>query len=140
VRAETALQRQIKLHLEAKGLRIVASANGAVLAGTPKQRAMQMNSLKASGLCVGFPDITVYGGGRRIGHIEVKLEGEPQGPKQIECQEWLEAMGHSYAVCRSIMDVDETLAKWGNKRGLVAVAAIRQMPPQLRRLSWPSAL
>lgn len=113
MRAETALQRQIKAHLEAKGFRIVASANGAQLAGNSKQRAIQMNSLKGMGLCVGFPDITVYGGGRRIGHIEVKLEGEAQSPTQVQCQGWLEAMGHSYAVCRSLLDVDETLEKWG---------------------------
>ena len=113
MRPETALQRQIKAHLEARGFRIVASANGAQLAGTPKQRAMQMNSLKASGLCVGFPDLTVYGGGRRIGHIEVKLEGEPQSDKQKDCERWLNAMGHQYAVCRSLQDVDETLARWG---------------------------
>jgi hypothetical protein len=113
VREETALQRQIKLYLEAKGFRIVASANGAQLAGTPKQRAMQMNSLKASGLQVGFPDLTVYGGERRIGHIEVKLEGEKQSQTQLECEAWLNAMGHKYAVCRSLDDVDETLAEWG---------------------------
>ena len=113
MRPETALQRQIKAHLEAKGYRIVASANGAQLAGTPKQRAMQMNSLKSSGLCVGFPDITVYGGGRRIGHIEVKLEGEYQSPTQIACEGWLKDMGHDYAICRSLPDVDETLERWG---------------------------
>lgn len=113
MRPETALQRQIKAHLESKGFRIVASANGAQLAGTPKQRAMQMNSLKASGLCVGFPDITVYGSGRKIGHLEVKLEGEKQSPTQLDCERWLGEMGHKYAVCRSIADVDETLAAWG---------------------------
>lgn len=113
MRPETALQRQIKAHLEARGFRIVASANGAVLAGSPRQRAMQMNSLKASGLCVGFPDITVYGGGRKIGHIEVKLEGEKQSDAQLDCERWLGEMGHDYAVCRSIADVDGALAEWG---------------------------
>ena len=113
MRPETALQRQIKARLEAIGLRVVASANGAQLAGTPKQRAMQMNSLKASGLQVGFPDITVYGFGRRVGHIEVKLEGEKQSETQVQCQGWLENMGHFYAVCRSVEDVDETLVRWG---------------------------
>lgn len=113
MRPETALQRAIKRHLEAKGFRIVASANGAQLAGTPKQRAMQMNSLKASGLCVGFPDITVYGHGNRIGHLEVKLEGEQQSDKQREVEAWLRAFGHKYTVCRSIADVDETLVEWG---------------------------
>lgn len=113
MRPETKLQRDIKARLESLGFKIVASANGAQLAGSPKQRAMQMNSLKASGLCVGFPDITVYGGGRRVGHLEVKLLGEYQSPNQVQCQEWLEDMGHFYAVCRSIADVDETLVKWG---------------------------
>lgn len=113
MRPETALQRDIKAHLEAKGLRIVASANGAQLAGTPKQRAMQMNSLKASGLCVGFPDLTVYASGGRVGHIEVKLEGEKQSDTQREVEDWLGVFGHFYAVCRSKADVDETLARWG---------------------------
>jgi hypothetical protein len=113
LRPETKLQRDIKAHLEAKGYRIVASANGAVLAGNPRQRAMQMNSLKANGLCVGFPDLTVYGGERRIGHIEVKLEGEKQTDTQVDCETWLKAMGHQYAVCRSVDDVDETLREWG---------------------------
>lgn len=113
MRPETALQRRIKAHLEDKGYRIVASANGAVLAGDGRARAIQMNSLKANGLCVGFPDISVYADGRRIGHIEVKLEGEPQSDKQIDCERWLTNMGHQYAICRSIEDVDETLEKWG---------------------------
>lgn len=113
MRPETALQRAIKRHLEAKGFRIVASANGAQLAGTPRQRAMQMNSLKASGLCVGFPDITIYADGGRVGHIEVKLEGEKQSDTQREVEEWLGVFGHDYAVCRSIADVDETLTNWG---------------------------
>lgn len=113
MRPETRLQREIKAHLEGKGYRIVASANGAQLAGTPKQRAMQMNSLKASGLCVGFPDITVYGGGRKIGHLEIKTPGEKQSANQVECQQWIEAMGHSYAVATSIADVDKALNAWG---------------------------
>lgn len=112
MRPETALQIAIKTYLEERGYRVVASVNGAVLAGTPKQRAIQMNSLKKAGLCVGFPDLTVYGGGRRIGHIEVKLEGESQSDAQETCQQWLEAMGHSYAVCRSVDDVVETLVRW----------------------------
>jgi len=34
-----------------------ASANGAVLGGNPRQRAIQMNNLKASGLIVGNADL-----------------------------------------------------------------------------------
>jgi hypothetical protein len=117
VRAETALQREIRAHLQDKGLRVVAVPNGAVLGGGAAKRARQMNSLKSDGLCVGFPDLLVYGEGRRIGHIEVKLEGEKQSATQLDCEGWLTAMGHDYAVCRSLADVDETLVKWGWAHG-----------------------
>ena len=113
MRPETQLQRQIRKHLEARGLKVVHVPNGVTLAGNARQRAIQMNSLKADGLCVGFPDLVVYGGDRRIGHIEVKLEGEKQSDTQIQCEQWLTYMGHHYAVCRSLADVDETLTKWG---------------------------
>lgn len=113
MRPETALQREIRAHLEKLGLKVVHVANGVTLAGGPKQRAIQMNSLKADGLCVGFPDLVVYGTGRKIGHIEVKLEGEKQTPTQVDCEGWLKAMGHSYAVCRSVADVEDTLIAWG---------------------------
>lgn len=113
MRPETALQRQIKRLLEKLGYKVVHVPNGAVLAGNAKQRAIQMNSLKGNGLCVGFPDLLVYGGGRKIGHIEIKLEGEKQSKTQKEVQGWLDDMGHQYAVCRSLLDVTETLEEWG---------------------------
>lgn len=112
MRPETALQRKMKRLLENLGYKVVHVPNGAVLAGGQKQRAIQMNSLKSIGLCVGFPDLVVYGGDRKIGHIEVKLEGEHQSDQQKEVQGWLEGMGHKYAVCRSLLDVTDTLADW----------------------------
>lgn len=84
MRSETRLQREIRKYLMLHGLRSVACSNGAVLAGGPKQRAIQMNTLKSAGLTPGYPDLTVYGPERRIGHIEVKLEGEELSPKQVE--------------------------------------------------------
>ena len=113
MRPEAALQRQIKAHLNAKGLWAVHVPNGAVLGGNKRQRAIQVNSLKADGMQVGFPDLLVYGGGRRLGHLEVKCEGQKQSENQIKVQARIEAMGHKYAVVRSIADVDETLSEWG---------------------------
>lgn len=113
MRPETLLQRRIKRLLEKLGYRVVHVPNGAVLAGNAKQRAIQMNSLKANGLTVGFPDLLVYGGDRKLGHIEVKLEGEAQSENQVKVQGWLEAWGHKYAVCRSLEDVPDTLEAWG---------------------------
>lgn len=113
MREETRLQREIRKHIAWRGFRSVACSNGAVLAGDARARAIQMNVLKSAGLTPGFPDLVVYGPGARIGHIEVKLEGEKQEPKQIEVEGWLTELGHKYAVCRSLADVDETLARWG---------------------------
>lgn len=113
MRAETKLQKEIRLTLAARGYHAVSCNNGAVLAGGPKQRAIQMNTLKAAGLCVGFPDLIVYGPKGRVGHLEIKLEGEQLEPKQVEVHGWLNDWGHKVAVCRSIEDVEETLAGWG---------------------------
>lgn len=113
MRPETQLQRSIRARLALRGFESVHVPNGATLRGDFDQRRRQMANLKADGLRVGFPDLIVYGGAGRIGHIEVKCEGKYQGPSQRECQRWLEGLGHSYAVCRSQEDVDETLAKWG---------------------------
>lgn len=113
MRAETLLQRQIRKLLALHGFRSVACSNGAVLAGGPKQRAIQMNTLKSAGLTPGYPDLIVYGPDGRIGHIEVKMEGECLEPKQVEVHAWLTEWGHRVAVCRSMDDVKETLGKWG---------------------------
>lgn len=113
MRPETLLQRQIRKHIAFRGFRSVACSNGAVLAGGPRERAIQMNVLKSAGLVPGFPDLIVYGPDGRMGHIEVKLEGEKQADTQVAVEGWLTEWGHKYAVCRSLADVDETFAKWG---------------------------
>lgn len=113
MRPEATLQRTIKRFLETHGYRAVACSNGAVLAGGPKQRAIQMNTLKSMGLLPGFPDLIVYGPEGRIGHLEVKLEGEKADKRQVECHEWMNDWGHKVAVVRSLEDVAETLLGWG---------------------------
>lgn len=112
-RPETILQRKILAHLKDKGLYPVHVPNGAVLAGNAKRRAIQMNALKADGLKVGFPDLSIYNSKGRIAHIEVKDATGEQSEAQKTCQAILEGMGHKYAVCRSIEDVDAALADWG---------------------------
>lgn len=113
MRPETRLQRDIRHYLQVCGFRSVAVPNGATLAGDAKKRAIQMANLKRDGLCVGFPDLIVFGPGR-IGFIEVKLEGEFATDTQMEVEHWLTGWaGQNYAVCRSLEDVAETLNGWG---------------------------
>lgn len=113
MRPETLLQRTIRARLAAYGFESVHVPNGAVLGGERERRARQMASLKRDGLRVGFPDLLVYGPQGRMGHIEVKCEGNYQTPAQKAVAAWLGEWGHLYAVCRSQEDVDETLTKWG---------------------------
>ncbi len=112
MRPETRLQRNIRKYLAAKGYRTVAVPNGATLRGDKIERAIQMANLKRDGLCVGFPDLIVFGPDR-IGFIEVKVEGEKLRDTQVEVRDWLSAWGQRVATCRSLADVDETLAGWG---------------------------
>lgn len=100
-------------YLMTMGYAVVHVPNGAVLAGDRKRRAIQMNSLLKDGLCLGFPDLLVYGDAGRMGHIEVKCEGEYATDNQMEVEQWLSERGQVYAVCRSLADIDETLERWG---------------------------
>lgn len=113
MRPETSLQIDILAELRRYGVEPIAVPNGAVLAGNAKKRAIQMNSLKKQGLKVGFPDLVAMMPLGRVGFIEVKCEGEQLTEKQAEVHEWLIAIGHKVAVCRSVADVQETMTAWG---------------------------
>lgn len=91
----------------------MAIPNGAKLAGTAKQRAMRAAILKREGMVPGAPDLIVWSRNGRVGTIEVKPEGGYARRTQKDVQERLEKLGHHYAICRSIPDVDETLEEWG---------------------------
>ena len=110
---ESILQRGLIRDLRAMGFVAVHVPNGTLLAGNPDQRARQGARLKADGMMPGFPDLLVYGSGARVGHIEVKAEGNYQQDTQKACQAMLQTMGHNYAVCRSAADLVETLQAWG---------------------------
>jgi len=110
---EHRLQCAIVEYLRLRGFWPVAVPNGAQVAGTAKQRAMRVAFMKSAGLHPGFPDLVILGPKGRIGFIEVKAEGAYQQAAQKDCQFRLKEFGHHYTVCRSIEDVEDTLAEWG---------------------------
>lgn len=110
---EHRLQCAIVEYLRLRGFWPVHIPNGGKLFGDKQQRQRTGWLLKASGLHAGFPDLAVIHTEGRIGFLEIKAEGAYQQPAQKECQQRLAELGHLYAVCRSIDDVEETLAEWG---------------------------
>lgn len=111
--AERAIQRSIKDYLAAKGFRVAHVPNGANLAGSQKQRAIQMQNLKGDGLVVGFPDLIVMADQGRVGFMEVKTSKGKQSESQIAVQSWMERDGHKYSVVRSVDESRAALCEWG---------------------------
>ena len=110
---ERELQRSIRKTIADCGFYSVHVPNGAHLAGDPERAARQMNALKRDGLMPGFPDLIVYGRAARIGHMEVKTAKGKLQDTQIAVQAWLEAMGHHFALVRSVDDTLAALRLWG---------------------------
>lgn len=113
MRPETQAQIAMVEYLRLRGFLVAHVPNGSHLAGDSESRARQTNSLKRSGMLPGFPDLIIYHTEGRLGHIEVKSDSGKPTPAQLDIETRLLDRGHNYAVCRSIEDVDRTLAKWG---------------------------
>lgn len=110
---EHRLQCAIVEFLRLRGFWPVHIPNGGKLPGSAEQRARTGWLLKMAGAVAGFPDLAVIHTEGRIGFIEVKAEGAYQQQTQRDCEQRLMDLGHRYAVCRSLEDVEETLARWG---------------------------
>lgn len=110
---ESEVQQDIVRFLRSAGMFPMAVPNGAKIAGTAKQRAMRVAYMKKEGMVAGAPDLIVFGKQGRVGTIEVKAKRGTARQTQKDCQERLEAMGHHYALCRSVNDVKAALVRWG---------------------------
>lgn len=110
---EKNIQRSVIAFLRGRGIDAVHVPNGSVLAGGPRERAMQVNALKANGMKVGFPDLVCIASQGRVGFMEVKREGEKLSEAQNHWAGALEFLGHNIATVRSVEDAAETLQRWG---------------------------
>lgn len=72
----------------------------------------EMGILKAMGARAGVADLVFFRGGF-IGFIELKSPKGTQSPAQEQFQAECDAAGVPYMVCRSLAEVEETLAGWG---------------------------
>lgn len=89
-----------------------AVPNGSVLAGNPRQRGMQMNKLKATGLKPGCPDLFVIVR-RIIFALEVKTGAGRLAETQKDACDRIIAAGGIWAVVRSVEDVERILTDAG---------------------------
>ncbi|NRA80164.1 MAG: VRR-NUC domain-containing protein [Pseudoalteromonas sp.] len=109
---ESHIQQAIVQYLRSNGYLVAHVPNGGKMPGNERQRKSRGARLKREGLLAGFPDLIIYGSDGRVGHIEVKADSGEQTPSQKEVQAMLEKLGQSYAICRSVDDVKETLEQW----------------------------
>lgn len=109
---EKTIQRDVLAYLAARGVTAIHVPNGSVLAGGPRERAMQVASLKRNGMRKGFPDLILLKPGR-VGFFELKREGSKLSPDQEHWRDCLKALGHDWDVVRSVADAEESLTEWG---------------------------
>jgi hypothetical protein len=102
-----------------------AVPNGSVLAGNPKQRGMQMNKLKATGLKLGCPDLFIIIRGI-IFAVEVKTDTGKLSDNQRTACDQIVAAGALWAVARSVEDVERILTDAGiTLHAKAALSALR---------------
>lgn len=89
-----------------------AVPNGSVLAGNPKQRGMQMNKLKSTGLKLGCPDLFIIIRGA-VFAVEVKTDTGKLSDNQKDSCDKIMAAGAFWAMARSVEDVERILTDAG---------------------------
>jgi hypothetical protein len=82
---------------------LVSSVNGAMLQGTPEQRAKQWKRLESEGAVPGVSDLFLFVA--RSGFnglcVEMKIEGNTQSPKQWEFGTLVIEQNYKYVVCKT---------------------------------------
>lgn len=95
---------------------LVSSVNGAMLQGTPEQRAKQWKRLESEGAVPGVSDLFLFLG--RGGYhglcIEMKVEGNDQSPRQKEFEAAVTAQNFKYVVCKSFDSFEKTILDYVN--------------------------
>lgn len=108
--SEAALQRAVIRWLD---LALVQPATVVHVPNNPRN-AIAGRNLKAMGLKKGAPDLLIFAQGKSIG-IELKKEGGRTSDEQLAMLALLRECGVHTAVCRSLLDVAETLEAAGIK-------------------------
>lgn len=103
---QTAIVSWFKLNFAKKNKLLFAIPNGAKLAGTPEQRAKQMNRLKAEGLTVGAADLFLSIPSADLAglYIETKTAIGTQSKVQKEFELAVISEGYGYVIVKSLAE------------------------------------
>ena len=95
---------------------LVSSVNGAMLQGTPEQRAKSWKRLESEGAVPGVSDLFLFvaRGGYHGLCIEMKVEGNTQSPKQKEFEALVTEQNYKYVVCKSFDEFEKTILDYVN--------------------------
>lgn len=95
---------------------LVSSVNGAMLQGTPLERAKRWNRLESEGAVPGVSDLFLFvaRGGFNGLCIEMKIKGNDQSPKQKEFEAAVTAQNYKYVTCKSFDFFEKTIVEYLN--------------------------
>ena len=95
---------------------LVSSVNGAMLQGTPEQRAKSWKRLESEGAVPGVSDLFLFvaRGGYHGLCIEMKVEGNTQSPKQKEWEALVTEQNYKYVVCKSFDSFQQIILDYVN--------------------------
>ena len=97
---------------------LVSSVNGAMLQGTPEQRAKSWKRLESEGAVPGVSDLFLFvaRGGYHGLCIEMKIEGNDQSPKQKEWEALVVEQNYKYVVCKTFDQFEKTILEYLNPK------------------------
>lgn len=100
-----------KLQFPKYRMLLVSSVNGAMLQGTPEQRARAWKRLESEGAVPGVSDLFLFvaRGGYHGLCIEMKIEGNDQSPKQRDFEALVTEQNYKYVVCKSFDFFQQTI-------------------------------
>lgn len=95
---------------------LVSSVNGAMLQGTPEQRAKSWKRLESEGAVPGVSDLFLFvaRGGFHGLCIEMKVDGSTQSQKQKEFEALVKEQNYKYVVCKSFDEFEKTILDYVN--------------------------
>ena len=103
-----------KLQFPRYRMLLVSSVNGAMLQGTPEERAKRWKRLESEGAVPGVSDLFLFvaRGGYHGLCIEMKIEGNGQSPKQKEWEALVVEQNYKCVVCKTFDSFEKTILEY----------------------------